>query len=125
LTLKNEVSQESKIEFDEKWRRKYEKYKKYNENSEDKENELSKKLVTNLKSENEASNISLNIKRKPTDLVQFKRKLKVKKKKDKIFGSEKVDFSHQPQKIILNLTESHLTENATIILQSSIPFLIL
>ncbi len=122
MTLRNEVSQENKIEFDEKRRRKYEKYKKYNANSEEKENELSKKLTTYLKSENEASNISLHSNGQPTYLVQFKRKLKVKKKKDKIFGSEKVDFNHQPQNIILNLTEIHLIENATTILQSSIPF---
>ena len=88
--------------------------------NEENEIELVKKHDQIEKSENLTNNVSIKIDEIRNEVVQFKKKIKVKKKKDKIFDLEKIDYNLQLQKnIILDLTELNPIENVTTILQSS------
>ncbi len=123
LLLSNELSDKSKIKVElyKKLKTKFgEQFSNEKEKPKDEESEIELvKKVKNIeiKSENSTNKISLKIAEHPKDLTQLKKKVKVKKKKDKIL--EKVDSNQLQTKTVANLTQLNLIENITSILQSS------
>ncbi len=120
LLLSNEVGDETDDE--ERLKGKYENHfsdKKDREKSD--KNELNDNLENDELSENSSNSISLknNNDEQDKNLVQYKKKVKVKKKKDKIFDLEREDTKHQLPNTALNLAELQMIGNVTSSLQSS------